>query len=101
MKKRLIKTSILLALGTIGFVGFNMNFVGLDSAKVSILANAEALASGESGTDLIIGHCANDVNSCLAQCPNPDCFEVHYATSGRLGPASDVRGNCKKCKKPM
>lgn len=99
MKKRLIKTSILLALGTIGFVGFNMNFVGLDSAKVSILANAEALASGESGTNLIIGHCGNTDGDCLATCPH--CGEMYYATSGKLGPSSDVRGNCKTCKKPM
>lgn len=97
MKKKLIKTGLLIAFFALGIIGFSKDFGKDDASLITLLENVEALAndSESSNTGVVIGKCADELNDCLTSCPH--CNTLYYS-DGKRGPASNVRGTCTKCK---
>ena len=58
-------------------------------------ANVEALANAKAEEYTVYGHCSNQINSCLAKCPN--CDESLVSVPDLKGPSYDVHGTCPNC----
>ena len=55
--------------------------------------NIEALSDDESPK----GHCKEEINLCMVQCPNPACHVHFISDPEKAGPAYNVSGVCPAC----
>lgn len=85
MKKTYILLALLVAsIATTGIVNSHNKLNDLFEANVSALAEKE----------ILMGHCENIVNSCIAKCSK--CNNWFYAP-GMKGGAYDVDATCSSC----